>query len=352
MKAAVLLGNTNLCYMEVDEPRTGVGEVKVKVSACGICGSDVPRVFDGAAHGYPLILGHEFSGIVAETGADVAGIAVGDHVVTAPLVPCGTCEDCRRGDYALCRHYSFIGSRQQGGFADYVVVPAANVVKIPETLSFLQAATIEPATVALHALRHIRYEAGKDVAVLGCGIIGLYMVQWARIMGARSITAIGRGQQGLAAAERMGADRIVSTQNTEAVQQLMAGAGFDYVLECSGADVTMKLMLQVVKNKGVACMVGTPKKSLEFTVPQWECINRRECWVTGSWMSYSAPFPGEEWATSISCMSDGKLLCGEGLIGGVYPMSQAMQAFERVHNGEIKGRVLLTNGGLYEKSCH
>lgn len=343
MKAAVLLEKERIVYQEVAEPTVGDGQVKVKVRACGICGSDLPRVFDGTARSYPLILGHEFSGTVAEVGKDVTGFTVGEHVVAAPLVPCGTCEDCRNGDYALCKHYSFIGSRQNGAFADYIVVPAANVVKIPEALPFEQAATIEPATVALHALRHIHYESGQDVAVLGCGIIGLYMVQWARALGAKRITVVGRGEQGLAAAKRMGADETVSTKDEGAVERLVSGKAFRYVFECSGATPMFQLMLELVKNKGTICMVGTPKRTLEFTVPQWEQINRRECWVTGSWMSYSAPFPGEEWSTAIAYMSNGKLRYEEGLVGAVYPMAEAMTAFQRVRNGELKGRVLLSN---------
>ena len=200
MKAAVLEGNEKLVYRDIETPQVTEGTVQIQVAACGICGSDVPRVFDHAAHNYPLILGHEFSGIVSAVGAGVENVKVGDHVVAAPLVPCMECPDCAAGNYSLCKHYSFIGSRRNGAMADYIVVPAANVLPIPADLSFRQAATIEPSTVALHALRICSYVSGKRVAVLGCGIIGLYTVQWAKILGAEHITVISRGKRGLEAA--------------------------------------------------------------------------------------------------------------------------------------------------------
>ena len=129
MKASVLFGNRDLRYTDWQDPVCGEDQVRIRVRATGICGSDVPRVLHNGAHFYPIVLGHEFSGDMAEVGANVKGVSVGDTVTAAPLVPCGHCEDCQKGNFSLCKHYSFIGSREQGSFADYVVVPAANVVK-------------------------------------------------------------------------------------------------------------------------------------------------------------------------------------------------------------------------------
>lgn len=344
MKAAVLEGNERLIYRDIETPQVTAGTVQIQVAACGICGSDVPRVFDNGAHNYPLILGHEFSGIVSAVGEGVSNVKVGDHVVAAPLVPCMDCPDCEKGNYSLCKHYSFIGSRQNGAMADYIVVPAVNVLPIPEDLSFQQAATIEPSTVALHALRICNYAAGKRVAVLGCGIIGLYTVQWARLLGAEHITAISRGKRGLEAALQCGADDIITTDGTmDEALDAAAKAGYDYVFECSGSETTIQLSLRLVANKGTVCFIGTPKKPLSFTIPQFEQINRKECIVTGSWMSYSAPFPGSEWTDTIACMSDGRLKYVPGLVHGTYPMAQAMDAFREIRAGGTKGRVLLLN---------
>lgn len=345
MKAVILKSNGTLLYEETDIPQVGPGMVRIQIAVCGICGSDVPRVFEHAAHRYPIILGHEFSGVTDAVGDGVQGLNLGDHVVVAPLIPCQKCPECMRGNYALCSQYSFIGSRQPGAMAEYVVVPEKNVIKIPACIPFEQAATIEPATIALHGLKQIKFTAGRNIAVLGCGIIGLYAIAWAKWMGAASVTAISRGRAGLEAAERIGADKTVSTEGY-AVDELpkdLKGFKFDDVLECSGSDVTMHLALHIVGNRGNVCLVGTPKKELAFSIPVWEQINRKECWITGSWMSYSAPFPGEEWETTVRAMENGTLQYDEKMVYGIYPMSQAADAFEAIRKGEAKGRVLLSN---------
>lgn len=339
MNAVVLEGIGRLSYRQVELPAAPADGVRVRVAVCGICGSDVPRVFNGAVHGYPQILGHEFSGRVDAVGSQVRGLAAGQKVVAAPLIPCGKCPDCRRGDYALCGSYSFVGSRQPGAMADYVVTPAGNILPISEAVSFEQAATVEPATVALHALRQCGFQAGKRIAVLGCGIIGLYAVQWARLLGAAGVAAVGRGEKGLAAARKLGAEVCVST--AQGGQEELGG--FDYVLECSGAKQTMSLALRLAAKKGTVCYVGTPKEALTFPIELWEQINRKECWVTGSWMSYSAPFPGTEWEKTIQAMEAGELRFVPELVHGIYPMRDAAKAFQEIHAGNAKGRVLLSN---------
>lgn len=152
MKAAVLHGNEDLRYEEFPTPETLPGTVKVHVRATGICGSDVPRVLHHGAHFYPVVLGHEFAGDVVEIGEGVEGFQVGDTVSGAPLLPCMKCADCQQGNFSLCKHYSFIGSRQQGSFADYVVMPAQNAVKYDPSIPYEQAAMFEPSTVALHGV--------------------------------------------------------------------------------------------------------------------------------------------------------------------------------------------------------
>ena len=126
MKAAVLYGNEDIRYADWETPECRPGTVKVRVRATGICGSDVPRVLHHGAHFYPIVLGHEFSGDAVEVGEGVEGISAGDTVSGAPLVPCMKCADCQLGNFSLCKHYSFIGSREQGGYGEYVVLPERN----------------------------------------------------------------------------------------------------------------------------------------------------------------------------------------------------------------------------------
>lgn len=343
MKAVVLRGNEQLSYEDITTPEVTKGAVRIKVAVCGICGSDIPRVYDHAAHNYPIVLGHEFSGVIDAVGEGVEELKVGDHVVAAPLIPCHKCQNCLAGNYSLCTQYSFIGSRQQGAMADYVVTPEKNVVKISDNISFEHAAAIEPSTVALHALRIANMVEGKSVAVVGCGIIGLFAIQWAKLLGASSVAAIGRGQAGLDAAKEAGADACFSTKiGTEALLKELNPQGYDYVIECSGVTETIHLSFRIVAKKGTVCFIGTPKDELTFSVSLWEQINRKECWITGSWMSYSSPFPGEEWTLSAKYLETGELKIVPGMIHGVYPMSKAKEAFDIIREGHSKGRVLLS----------
>jgi L-iditol 2-dehydrogenase len=218
MKAAVLHANEDLRYEEYPTPKPNEDEVLIRVRATGICGSDIPRVLSHGAHFFPIVLGHEFSGDVVETGANVTTVKVGDRVTAAPLLPCHACEDCQRGDYSQCKHYSFIGSRVQGSFAQYVKAPARNVVKFGEAVSYEQGAMFEPSTVALHGLLRVPYRGGEDVAVLGGGTIGLFTAQWARIFGARSVTVFDIDDERLALAKRLGADATVNTRAQDFIE--------------------------------------------------------------------------------------------------------------------------------------
>ena len=164
MKAGVVHAREDIRYEDIEQPKPGAGQVLIKVKYTGICGSDIPRVNGDACHYFPNVLGHEFSGTVVETGEGVSSLNVGDRVAGVPLVPCMKCEDCQKGNYSLCKHYSFIGSREFGSFAEYVVVPERNAVKFEDSVSFEQGAFFEPSTVE-SAWRYS--EAGRS-ACLRC----------------------------------------------------------------------------------------------------------------------------------------------------------------------------------------
>ena len=347
MKAVVCYGDGIVKYEEIDTPAVGRGQVKIYVKACGICGSDIPRAMGRGAHSYPIILGHEFSGIVAEVGEGVSAVRQGDHVTAAPLIPCHECEACRQGDYSLCDYYSFIGSRQQGAFAEYVVVPEANVYKIADTIPFEQGALFEPSTVSLHALYLNDYRPGGYVAVLGGGTMGVFALQWAQILGAKKVVVFGRDRKHLELSKRLGADAVISTLTEGFCEQALnetGNHGFDYVFETAGSTVTMKYAFKLAAKKAHICFVGTPTKELSFTVKEWEQMNRKEFKLTGSWMSYSNPFPGREWEMTEKCFADGRLKFDKEIFYKQYAMSDAQEAFDQFKvPGKVKGRILLKN---------
>ncbi len=345
MKAGVVHAKNDIRFEDIEKPKAEPGKVVVKVKYTGICGSDVPRVNGDACHYYPNVLGHEFSGVVDEVGEGVTKLKKGDKVAGIPLVPCMKCDDCLKGNYSLCKHYSFIGSREFGSFAEYVQVPEINAMKFDDTVSFEKAALFEPATIALHGLRRVDYKGGKNVAILGGGTIGLLTMQWAKIFGAKSVTVFDILDDRLELAKRVGADYGVNSGKEgymDEVNKITDGKGFDYVYETAGNTITMKMAFKLAANKAGVCFIGTPTRELSFSVDEWEQMNRKEFTLTGSWMSYSAPFPGDEWTLTAHYFKTGELKYDDSFIFKIVPLKDIASAFEMYKTpGMVKGKILI-----------
>jgi L-iditol 2-dehydrogenase len=337
MKAAVLYAQEQLVYDDWQEPAPQKGQAKLRVKCAGICGSDIPRVLHGAAHYYPIVLGHEFSGVVTEAGEGVDQGLVGKRAACAPLLPCMACRDCRCGNYALCGKYGFIGSRHQGGFAEYVCLPAQNVVPFGDSIGFEQGAMFEPSTVALHGLRRVNYTGGKSVAILGGGTIGLFALQWAKIFGAAEIAVFDISNEKLSLAKKLGADETVNPNFQHYKEN-----HYDYVFETAGAVETMRMSFVLAAKKAFVCFIGTPTRELSYTPREFEEMHRKEFILTGSWMSYSAPFPGEEWTLTAQGFETGALKYDTAMVQAIYPLKDAAAAFMLFKApGEIKGKIML-----------
>jgi L-iditol 2-dehydrogenase len=344
LKAAVLYGQKDIRYEEVENPTIEQDEVLVRVKATGVCGSDIPRVLGTAAHYYPIILGHEFSGEVVEVGSQVGDVRVGDRISGAPLIPCHKCEDCLRGHYSQCRYYSFIGSRVSGSWAEYVKMPAVNAVKLPPGLSYIQGAFFEPVAVAIHGLFVMDFKGGYDLAITGMGTIGLLTLQCAKALGAKRIFAFDIDDQRLQAASEYGADVCLNTREQgfkEIAEQATNGKGFEMVIETAGVEFTEKLCLELAANKGSVMYIGTPSKSISLSPREFEHINRKELTVRGSWMSYSAPFPGREWELAGYYFEKGMIRVDK-LIDRIIPLKDISQAFDDLTvPGKVKGKILM-----------
>ena len=341
MKAAVLYANDDIRYGDYADPVIDSESVVVKVHAAGICGSDVPRVLYNGSHYYPNVLGHEFSGEIVETGENVKGFSTGDKVTGAPLMPCLKCPDCQKGNYSLCRFYDFIGSRRQGAFAEYVKLPAVNAVKFDNAVSYEQGAFFEPSTVALHGLRVNNYTGGYDVAVLGGGTIGLFTMQWAKIFGAKSVAVFDISEERLDLCRKMGADYIINTQTFTEADSFRPLNAYHVVFETAGNSMTMQAAFEIADNKANICFIGTPAKDLTFTPRLFENMNRKEFRLTGSWMSYSAPFPGEEWQLTAYYFKTGQLKFDGKFIFEKFDLSRAKEAFDLYKTpGQVKGKLM------------
>ena len=346
MKAAVLHGREDIRYEEIETPVPGPDEVVIAVKAVGICGSDIPRVLGDAAHYYPIVLGHEFSGVIDAVGENVKDLKPGQRATAAPLLPCGRCADCQTGNFSLCKHYKFVGSSVFGAFADYVKVPRENVVVFDDTIPFDQAAFFEPATVARHGLLCANYISGETVAVLGGGRVGLFTMQWAKILGAKKVVVFDINNTRLELAKKLGADEVINTTEPDFMARAMAFVpeGYKYVFETAGQNATMSMAFELASNKASVCFIGTASRDLNFGWKLFEKMNRKEFTLTGSWMSYSAPFPGREWTDTAYYFAAGQLKFDPSFIFRKFPMSRAQEAFQLFHDrAAVGGKVLLVN---------
>ena len=267
MKAAVLHGVGDLVCEQVPIPELREKDVLVKVSACGVCGSDIPRVLETGTYHFPTIPGHEFGGTIAEAGSGVSKELCGKRVAVIPLIPCKTCKSCETGQYAQCEHYDFLGSRNDGGFAEYVKVPESNLLFVPENVDEEAVAFLEPISVALHVVQNCRVNYGDSVAVFGLGAIGIFVAQWAKAFGAKHVFAIDLDEKKVEIAKSMGlVDALcIGKDDIDAiVKEKTNGTGIDRAFEASGAGAAFKQAISLLRMEGTLGLVGRPVHSLEI----------------------------------------------------------------------------------------
>ena len=310
MKAAVLYAPGDLRVERRDIPRIeSAQDVLVRVKGVGICGSDLGRILHIGTYSFPMVPGHEFCGVVEELGTGVSGFKAGDRVVVAPILPCRECDSCSKGHYGQCDNYNYLGSRKDGAMAEYAVAPACNLIKMPDNMSFEEGAAVEPAAVTLHGMIQVGVNAGDRVAVLGCGPIGVFAINFAKLMGASDVYAADIDPQKFAPAKAAGADGCINSLETDAVEALLretGGKGFDVVVETAGSHITQEQSLRLARKKGRVLYLGTAHRDVVLPPATFERIVRGELWVTGSWNSFSAPFPGREWHAILKYVSDGR----------------------------------------------
>ena len=298
MKAYVLYDINKFHLEEVAKPVPLENEVLVAVKAAGICGSDIPRVFKTGTYSYPLIPGHEFSGVVEGVGAGVDKNWCGKRVGIFPLIPCKKCGPCQKKQYEMCRNYSYLGSRRNGGFAEYVSVPAENLVELPENVSFEEAAMLEPMAVAVHAMRRVQPKASDTVAVCGLGTIGLLLVMFLKEAGVENILVIGNKEFQRQTVLRLGLpeENYCDCRKIDAEQWISSctnGIGVDIFFECVGKNETVTQAVNCTIPGGKVMLVGNPYSDMQLEKPVYWKILRHQLLVTGTWNS-SFYFPEDE----------------------------------------------------------
>ncbi|MDE5803245.1 MAG: galactitol-1-phosphate 5-dehydrogenase [Lachnospiraceae bacterium] len=331
MRAMVLHDINDFQLETVEKPALKKDEVLVAVKAAGICGSDIPRVYRTGTYAYPLIPGHEFSGLVAEIGEGVDAEWMGQRVGVFPLIPCKNCLPCQKKQYEMCRNYSYLGSRRDGGFAEYVAVPAANLIGLPDHVSFEAAAMLEPMAVAVHAMRRQHVTTADTAAVCGLGTIGLLLTMFLREAGVKKILVIGNKESQKQIVSDMGISEECycdsrSCDVEEWIAERTGGVGVDVFFECVGKAETIMQAVDNTVPGGRICLVGNPVSDICIKKPVYWKILRNQLQVTGTWNSSFTGEMEDDWHYVLERLSQNKIF-PEKIISHRFSLEEIEQGF-------------------------
>lgn len=348
MKALRWHGPKDLRLVDLVEGRLQPGEVRIRVAHCGICGSDLHEYLNGphaipvdcphpiSGRSAPLTLGHEFSGTVVES-AD-GGVRVGTRVAVEPEYRCGQCDHCRQGRYNRCVSMGFVGLMGDGALAETVTVPSYMVHSLPEEVRLDQAAALEPAAVALHAVRMSGLRAGDACAVFGMGPVGLLIVAMLRQCGAGDIIAVDVNPSRLAMAGALGVSKLVDASKEDSTSAILAsteGRGAAIAFEAAGMQVTLDATLACLRKGGEAVLVGLMGKA---QIDVFDIVNR-ELRLTSS-VGYRDVYP-----TLIGWTAKG-LLDPSLIVTRKVTLDQAVsQGFDALLTDKAQVKVLVSPNG-------
>lgn len=289
MKSAVFYGKHDLRVEEHEMPKVGPKDVLIQVKACGVCGTDV-HIYEGdkgaAEVTPPTILGHEFSGVIAEVGSEVTNYKAGDRVCIDPNCYCGACELCRNGVVHYCEHMIGYGTTVNGGFAEYCAVNERQVYKLGDNTSFEQGAMTEPVACCLHGMDMCEIRPGHQVVVIGGGMIGLLMLQLSRLAGAAKVALLEPVESKREVGKKLGADICIDPIH-EDVKARLKEEGMTWVntvIECVGRPSTIEQAIDIAGNKAVVMMFGLTKPDETISVKPFE-IFRKELVLKASYIN-------------------------------------------------------------------
>ncbi len=323
MKAWVLHGIDDFRYEEIGNPIVSEDEILVKVKAVGICGSDIPRVYKDGAHNMPLIIGHEFSGQRVDNGKRVG---------VFPLIPCRECIPCMNKQYEMCRNYSYLGSRRNGAFAEYVTVPKWNLIELPDNVSFEEAAMLEPMAVAVHAMRRVQPCKQDTVVVCGLGTIGMLLVMFLIDAGIENILVIGNKEFQKQTVLKLGVseDSYCDSKSEDVNQWIMQktnGNGTNIFFECVGKKETVIQAVNLTAPAGKICLVGNPYSDMELDKAIYWKILRNQLTITGTWNSSYMHDKEDDWHYVLDRVSQKKMNLSQ-LISHRYALDDIVKGFK------------------------
>ncbi len=336
MKALVLEDIAKLTYKDVPDPVLKQGEVMLKIKACGICSSDIPRIFKTGTYHFPTVPGHEFSGEIIDCASDVDKSLIGQRAVAFPLLPCGKCNSCLEEEYSRCSDYNYFGSRCDGAFAEYLAVPVWNIVTFSDRIPYTTAALCEPASVAKHCVDKGQIKNTDTVTVIGTGTIGFLAALWTRSMGAKKVIVVGRNEKKLEFAKKLGIEFTINMAEenfAEKFSEIMDNNGSDVVLECVGSVSAVENSIKFAKKGGRIVLTGNPEGDISLNKDIYWKILRNELTVTGSWnSSYKSDI--NNWKETTAALEDGSLDIA-GLITQKFPLEKYEEALTTIRDHNI-----------------
>jgi L-iditol 2-dehydrogenase len=308
MKAWRLYGNNDLRLENVPIPEMKADEVLLKVTAAGICSSDIGRVYGSGAYHYPITIGHEFAGVITAAAAPENNHLIGKRAGVFPLLPCFKCESCLKKSYETCKNYSYIGSRRDGAFAEYVNVPVWNLLLLPDSVGFDNAAMLEPSAVSLHAARLASVTPEKTVSVVGNGTIGQLTARFLEILGAENVSVIARSDS----------DKVS-----------------DITFEAVGTADSLSRVISMTKPGGELVLLGNPPADFSLLQKDYWQILRKQLTVKGSWNSSFIKEKNDDWNTTLRLIAENEINPAE-FISHKFPFEKLLEAFSMMNEKREK----------------
>jgi (R,R)-butanediol dehydrogenase/meso-butanediol dehydrogenase/diacetyl reductase len=345
MKAAVWHEKRDIRIEDMADPKPGTGQVKVRIKVCGICGSDLHEYKDGPfiipsrphpltkRQGGPVILGHEFSAEITEVGERVSRFRPGDRVVVNPLIYCGECHYCKRGQHIMCTRLGTYGFAADGAFAEYGIFHEYSLFRLPDSVTDDMGAFVEPLAVAVHAVKRSRLKVGASVAIVGAGPIGLLVMQACRAAGAGQVFVVEPMEARRKMAAKTGATAVLNPTEADPgkeIAKLTDGLRADTAFDCVGNQSAFDTAIKVTGRRGITCVVGLALKPIQ--------VPFMRLWGHEKELTFSSGYE-DEFPAAISYLADGRVKV-EKLI------SERIQLEDLVGKGIVR---LLQEGDKYIK---
>lgn len=340
MRAIVVEQPNDVALRDVEPPSPGPQDVRVRSVRAGVCRTDLDIVagtLDSRWVRFPVVPGHEWSGVVESVGSEVLDLEPGTRVVCEGNIPCLRCPRCRTGDTHLCQVYDAVGFTRYGGFGELVVVPARAVHPLPEHVSFDAAVLVEPGSVALKALERARVRPGETVGVVGIGALGALAIALARLCSPAAIVAFGIREEELELARALGADEVVRVDETDPEEEArrLVGGGLDVVVETAGAVAAIELSTRLAREGGRLALLGIAGHGQDLSLPA-DRLALRDLSVFGS-VGYTTAV----WARMVRLVREG-LVDLDPIVTHRFPLERFGDAFALMNDRRgIVGKIVL-----------